>query len=273
MQTDYLINGRINACLSPLDRGFAYGDGVFRTLLVRDGEPSCWPMQYRKLRADCTALGLACPDAKVLHAEISTLCSNEITAVAKIVVTRGEGVRGYALSEPSQTNRVVLKAAYPPYPQQYFNVGINLHLCALRLGWQPRLAGIKHLNRLENVLARMEWQDPNIADGLLLDSAGNVIECTMSNVFMRQGSTLLTPDLSRCGVAGITRERILELAPRLGYAAEVRSVGLPELLAADEVVVCNSLIGAWQVRSLGEASWSDGKLAQHLRELLGGIDA
>ncbi len=273
MQTHYLINGRFDAHLSPLDRGFAYGDGVFRTLPVREGVPRDWPLHYRKLHEDCAALGLACPDAAALRTDIQTLCGQEAAAVAKIVVTRGEGARGYALPEDGRINRVVLKTAYPRYPQQYFSAGVNLHLCALRLASQPRLAGVKHLNRLENVLARMEWQDARIADGLLLDGVGNVIECTMSNLFMRTDSTLVTPDLGQCGVAGLTRQRVLEFAPRLGYAAEVRSFGLPELLQADEVIVCNSLIGAWQVRSLGAATWSGGTLAERLRDMLGGAHA
>lgn len=273
MQTQYLINGRYDAHLSPLDRGFAYGDGVFRTLPVRNGVPRDWPLHYRKLQEDCQALGLACPDSSLIYSDIGTLCGSDALAVAKVVVTRGEGARGYALPEGGRINRVVLRSAHPRYPQQYFSAGISLHMCALRLAWQPRLAGIKHLNRLENVLARMEWQDERIADGLLLDGSGNVIECTMSNLFMRLGDTLVTPDLSQCGVAGVTRQRVLELAPRLGYAAEVRSFGLPELLQADEVIVCNSLICAWQVRSLGEATWSGGMLAARLRDMLGYADA
>jgi 4-amino-4-deoxychorismate lyase len=270
MQIQYLINGKLDGQLTPLDRGYAYGDGVFRTLPVRQGLVQDWQDHYRKLHDDCAALGIACPSATQLLADIAALCSNEVAVVVKIVITRGDSVRGYAVIPGAQPNRALLKSPYPEYPEQHYSQGVRLHLCALRLSWQPRLAGIKHLNRLENVLARMEWQDAQFADGLLLDGVGNVIECTMSNLFMRCGNTLVTPELTQCGVAGVTRQRILALAPRLGYAKEVRSFGLPELLQADEVIICNSVFGAWQVRALGEATWAHGVLASRLRASLSG---
>jgi len=117
--------------------------------------------------------------------------------------------RGYAVPVLAQPTRVVIKAPFPHYPEANFNEGVRLHLCNLRLSYQPQFAGIKHLNRLENVMARMEWTDNTITDGLLLDEKDRAIECTMSNVFARFGKSLVTPDLSLCGVAGITRGRIL----------------------------------------------------------------
>lgn len=270
----YLINGGSDSQLTPLDRGFAYGDGVFRTFVVERGRPRLWGRHYRKLHDDCHALGIVCPPQKLLISDIERLCGNDDGAiVVKVVITRGESDRGYAVPEQPHPSRVLLKAKLPQYPERNFTAGVKLHLCQLRLAEQPRLAGIKHLNRLENVLARMEWSDTQIADGLLLDHAGHVVECTMSNIFMRTGDLLSTPRLDTCGVAGITRQRILDHAPYLGYRVETATFGLDDLLRADEVIICNSLIGAWQVHSLCDARWAPGALAQQVRNFLQEEDA
>ncbi len=273
MQTQYLINGRPGTALSPLDRGLAYGDGVFRTLAVRHGVAHCWAKHYRRLSDDCNALAIVCPPASVLLADIGCLCEENESVAVKIIVTRGEGVRGYAVPALAQPNWIVIKSALPAYPEQNFSQGIRVKLCQLRLAMQPRLAGIKHLNRLENVLARMEWVDVQIAEGLLLDEEGRVIECTMSNIFIRRGATLVTPKLDRCGVAGVTRQRIIDLAPVLGVDIAVEDLDLESLLSADEVIVCNSLYGAWQVRNLEHVNWPAGTLAASLRNRLEADDA
>jgi len=268
----YLLNGHGDAGISPLDRGFAYGDGVFRTLQVKEGVPVKWARHYRKLVDDCNVLGIVCPSADMLLADVRQLFSgtrsSTLSGVAKIVITRGEAARGYAVPALAQPTRLVTRSDYPAYPPQNAEEGIQLHLCKLRLGHQPAYAGIKHLNRLENVLARMEWNDATYADGLLLDIENNVIECTMSNVFARFGSQLVTPDLHRCGVGGITRDIILESADQLKLDVNVQGMTLETLLQADEVIVCNSLFGAWQVRSLTGKHWPKLQLSSTLRSLL-----
>lgn len=272
----YLINGRFDAAITPFDRGFAYGDGVFRTMPCISGIPHCWPLHYAKLEADCNALGIVCPQQDTLFDDIQKLCREQDWSqecVIKIVVTRGESGRGYALPPLAQPNRVVMASAAPDYPEAHFSEGVALHLCQTRLSTQPRLAGIKHLNRLENVLARMEWLDSHIAEGLLLDERGNVIECTASNVFVRIGDDLVTPDMSQCGVAGVTRGRVLDMADSLGLTPRTRHIRLSELMDADEVVICNSLFGAWQVRKLASHTWPLGALAARLRERLRRDDA
>jgi 4-amino-4-deoxychorismate lyase len=133
---------------------------------------------------------------------------------------------------------------------------------------QPLLAGIKHLNRLENVLARREWNSTEIAEGLMLDMDGNAIEGTMSNLFLIKGKTLHTPDLGRCGVAGVQRQRIMEIAGGLGLTVRVENLPLVRIYDADEVVLCNSVFGVWQARELAGKTWRAGKLAARLRSLL-----
>ena len=265
----YLINGDFNQTLSPLDRGFAYGDGVFRTMVIRNGQPDQWPLHYQKLVADCAVIGIVCPSAELLMSDLQHLFSateNKIE-VAKIIITRGEGQRGYAPPAITNPTRVVIKSAMPKYPSELLTNGVNLHLCDIRLVEQAKLAGIKHLNRLENVLARMEWHDDSF-DGLMLDKQDNVIECTMSNIFARYDNVLITPDLSLCGVAGITRQRIIWLASLLELKVEVKSLPYAKLALADEVVICNSLYGALQVTKIGHRKLPMQNLAKNLRDAL-----
>jgi len=264
----YLINGKPSAGLSVNDRGLAYGDGVFRTFLVKSGVPQHWDLQYQKLSQDCQALGISCPNNDVLLSDIKNLFTDGTDTVAKIIVTRGESSRGYAFPDGIQASRVVIKSAAPIYPLSNQMQGVKLHLCELKLALQPKLAGVKHLNRLENVLARMEWKDANIADGLLLDSNDNVIECTMSNIFARYGSELITPSLEECGVAGIARARIIENTKRFNLDIKIEALKLNKLMQADEIIICNSLFGAWQVVSFNGKQWAKQGLDKQLREML-----
>lgn len=264
----YLINGSFDNTISPFDRGFAYGDGVFRTFVIRGGLPENWPLHYQKLVADCGAIGIVCPSAELLMGDLQQLFLLDETAIAKVVITRGEGERGYVLPAVTLPLRAVIKSAMPKYPAENFSQGVSLHVCETRLAHQPKLAGIKHLNRLENVLARMEWNDPTITDGVMLDSEANVIECTAANIFARFGDALITPSLRLCGVAGVTRQRIMELAHTLSLKASVETFNLERLFSADEIIVCNSLYGAWQVKSmLGETVKSEA-LASNIRAAL-----
>lgn len=263
-----LVNGIESDSIGALDRGLMYGDGVFRTLPVRGGVPVCWPQHFLKLGADCAALKIACPAWDILDGELKALAARDQDCAVKIVVTRGQGARGYAVAPVQQASRILMSSPLPQYPDSLAESGVRVHLCSIRLSHQPLLAGVKHLNRLENVLARMEWDDPQIAEGLLLDGDGNVVEGTMSNLFVSQGGTLYTPELARCGVAGVQRKRIMALAPRLGLRILEQRFALDFLLQADEVMLCNSLIGVWPVKALAGKTWARHDLAHKLRHML-----
>lgn len=250
-----LVNGQRSDTVSALDRGLAYGDGVFRTLRTHAGQPLWWPDQYAKLAADCAALALACPDEAELLAEVSRVAETG-QGVVKIMLTRGSGARGYAPQQVQACTRIVLAAPLPPHALPNAAVEVTARWCTLRLARQPRLAGIKHLNRLENVLARSEWDDPAIFEGLLCDDSGVVIGGVMSNLFWVKEGELFTPDLSRCGVAGVARTRLLRAAMRRGIRTHIER-SLPDaILAADEVMICNSVIGVRRVARLDDVSWS-----------------
>ncbi|MFN7086785.1 MAG: aminodeoxychorismate lyase [Burkholderiales bacterium] len=264
-----LVNGVPSDVIAVTDRGLAYGDGVFRTLAVRGGRPRHWQRHYARLRDDCRALGIVCPDAATLLAEVIHAVADETDCAVRITVTCGPGERGYARPAAAHPTRIVMSSPLPQPAADQGVHGVKVHLCALRLGFQPALAGIKHLNRLENVLARTEWNDPAIAEGLLLDPEGNAIEGTMSNLFIvERGRDLATPSLARCGVAGVTREIIIGRARRHGVACEVGDILLERLLRADEVFLVNSLIGVWQVRELAGRNWAQGTFAVRARHWL-----
>ena len=259
-----LVNGTISDTVSALDRGLMYGDGVFRTLRIHDGLPFQWEPHYQKLSKDCERLAISCPDEATLTAELQQIGTVEADCVAKIVVTRGPSLRGYAVAAGPVT-RVVMSSPLPSYPKGFQDEGVRVRLCNMHLADQPRLAGIKHLNRLENVLARMEWNDPDIPEGLMLDGHGRVIEGVMTNLFARIGDVLYTPSLDRCGVAGVQRDRIMELAAQWNLTLNISDITLDTLKQSDEVILCNSIIGAWQVREVEGHIWHQGSLANKVR--------
>lgn len=245
-----LINGAPCDTISVNDRGLLYGDGVFRTFLLRHGEMLQWHRHYAKLLNDCNTINLPCPAESLLQTELELLIRDEQEGVLKIIVTRGAAQRGYAPIPQPDVTRVLSLNPVPTYAEAFYRTGVRLHICKLRLGHQPRLAGVKHLNRLENVLAAAEWDDSDIAEGLLLDESGYVIEGVRSNIFMVKDGALITPNLSRCGVAGVQRERIIEWAALHGVACQSLDVTLDDLLHADEIFMVNSVIGLWPVRKM-----------------------
>ncbi|MBI5436931.1 MAG: aminodeoxychorismate lyase [Nitrosomonadales bacterium] len=263
-----LVNGKPGNLISIRDRGLLYGDGVFRTLRAIQGKAQHWLLHYQKLQHDCAALGIACPDVALLSAELNDLLVQHPDGVVKLIVTRGEGTRGYPPSILPIPARIWDVSAMPDYPADWAIYGIKARLCQLRLSQQPRLAGIKHLNRLENVLAAAEWEDADIAEGVLLDAPGNVIEGTRSNLFLVRDGALLTPDLSRCGVAGVQRERVMEWAAAHNVPCRAEQFGLAELLAADEIFLVNSIIGLWPVRELQNRTWSHYPIARQVQKWL-----
>lgn len=264
----WLINGRPDGVLDPRDRGLQYGDGLFETLAVRDGRPRHWSRHMARLARGCERLGMQAPDFDRLAYEADQVCAGADRAVLKLLWTRGPGGRGYAPWGADRPTRMVALYPAPEYPADYSEHGIVARWCRHRLGDNPVLAGIKHLNRLDQVLARSEWQDPKVAEGLMCDLAGNVVSGTMTNVFLVRNGALYTPDLERCGVEGVTRERLLELATGEGIRCEVGPVVPEQLLEADEVFVCNSVNGIWQVRGLETRNWPRGELSCHLAACL-----
>ncbi|MCA3108121.1 MAG: aminodeoxychorismate lyase [bacterium] len=250
------------------DRGFSYGDGVFRTVRVRDGRVAAWGRHARKLDADLARLALGPANLRRIVADLDRLGTSHPDCIARISITAGASARGYRRMHGTALTTVVRATALPLWPAEIGTLGIALRLCKLRLADQPALAGVKHLNRLEQVLARAEWDDDRIAEGLTLDVAGHAICGTMSNLFIVEGGCLATPDLARCGVEGVQRGRIIDWARQRGIPATVEALPLERVCAADALILCNSVIGAWWVsrfngRTYSRPAWH-GELATDL---------
>lgn len=245
------MNGVVGGLVSTDDRGLALGDGVFRTLECLHGQPLLWRWQYACLARDAAKLALPLPAAALLATELAQACAGLPRAVAKITLTRGVGPRGYAMPSAATPTRIVAAHAWNGYPPHWAQDGIALDWCPLRLGLQPHLAGIKHLNRLENVLARSALPD-DCQEGLLCDSDGWVVEGTMSNLFVLRDGRWLTPRLDRCGVAGALRDWVLTQLP-----VEEARLTPQAVQDAPLLFVCNSLAGVWPVARLGARVWRD----------------
>ena len=253
-----LINGRSTTQIDALDRGLCYGDGLFETVAVIEGQPQLWQQHIERLSNGCRRLGMTMPAETLLRQDIQSLYRERSRdqrlpqrLVAKIIVTRGTGGRGYRITAAADCSRVISLFDWPDYPPAH-GEGISVRWCNTRLGLNPALAGIKHLNRLEQVMARNEWQDDRIAEGLMLDSQGHVIEGTMTNLFIVANNQLQTARLDHCGVAGIVRQLICADSIQHGLSVCEQGLTKDDVLAADEVFVCNSLIGIWPVTRIDD---------------------
>lgn len=248
------VNGVRDAAISPLDRGFAYGDGLFETCRYHAGEIPLWDSHLDRLLRSAERLKIAL-DETVLIKHLASLCDTlksaaVSAAVIKIQVTRGVGGRGYKILAGMAPTYFI--GAFPAEALRSVNymAGIDARICTQRLSTNRSLAGMKHLNRLEQILARAEWQD-EYAEGFLMDESDNVIEATVSNLFAVKQGRLYTPDLSNAGVAGIMRRTIIEtLAPALSIDVDITSISQDFLCHADELFVCNSVYGIWPVNTL-----------------------
>lgn len=241
------------------DRGFMYGDGLFETLRIVGGRMPLWERHAARLREGCARLRIPLPDLPSMHDEVVRLVAELPDAVARVTVTRGTGERGYAPPSSPETRVVVSVTPLALGAMQYVE-GIAVRLCDTRLADQPLLAGIKHLNRIEQVMARAEWSDPAIGEGLVADMAGNVVCATAANVFAVFGDTLVTPALDRCGVAGVARAEIAALRP-----VSLSSMNPERLAGADEVFLTSAVRGILPVRAFAARTWRPGPVTRALQ--------
>jgi 4-amino-4-deoxychorismate lyase len=246
---DSLLNGVSADSISIYDRGLAYGDGLFETMAVNAGEPLLFAEHMARLSRGCRTLNIIEPDIEHCRSEIRRLCAGR-TGVLKLILTRGG--RGYAVQGDIQPNRLLLFSKWQPWPREFYTKGVRIGICRTRIPEQPQLAGIKHLNRLENVLAAREVEGNALQEGVMLDYGDRIIECTRSNIFFVKSGELHTPALDRCGVNGVMRNYILKHAQDHGIKVNIRDILLDEARQMNEAFICNSLIGVWPVAALGD---------------------
>ena len=267
------VNGQARTLVDVSERALQYGDGLFETIRIRCSQPEFLQMHIRRLKSGCERLKFADVDWGLLGCELKELAAQHDNAVLKLILSRRCAGRGYAVHSGQGVTRIASVQPLPEWPADPADRGIRVRICDTQLADQPRLAGIKHLNRLEQVLARSEWDDPAIVEGLMLGAGDRLIEGTMSNVFVVIEQILITADLSSCGVAGVMRSVILELAQRLGIDTETRPVSLHEVKKAREVFVCNSLMGIWPVVSIdGFGVFKVGSVTRQLQVALAACD-
>ncbi len=263
---EVLINGRAISSVSPFERALHYGDGIFETIALKDGKLQFLPKHLQRLRQGAERLGIEFKDGEKLIAELNTITQGKRRGVVKIILTRGNGGRGYQPPENSDPTRLVYSY---PWPTKYDEIkGLRVMFCKTMISRNPALAGIKHLNRLENVLARSEWSD-EFDEGLMSDSDGHWIEGTMSNLFWVNGGSIYTPQLDDCGVNGIIRSQVLDIASNVGIQCKgVICADRSTLLNADEVFMTNALIGIMPVIKLETKEFMNCEVTKMLRDQL-----
>ncbi len=269
----FLVNGKATDTVGVSDRAVQFGDGLFETFRVHQGRVRYLQRHITRLRAGCKRLHLDGVDFASLQKQICTLARQTNAGVLKLILSRGNGSRGYR-PVPRQEPTVILGLhALPGYAADLQSTGIRTRICKLRLSLQPVLAGIKHLNRLEQVLARAEWDDDAIHEGLLRDSRDRLVEGTMSNLFLIRDGELLTADLQYCGVSGIMRSVIMDVSKTLDIDTRTGSLSLDDIACADEVFVCNCVAGIWPVRQVdGICEPAIGPLTRQLMQAVEGWD-
>ncbi len=258
-----LVDGAVSEHVPANDRGFAYGDGVFETLAVVGGKPRLWQAHMDRLARGCECLGLPQPPQEVLWREAVTVAAGQSRCVVKLVLTRGSAGRGYAPPESASTLRVVSAHAWPEGIERARELGAHAVTCELRLALQPALRGIKHLNRLEQVLAARELAVHPGKQGILRNTEGYVVGAVDANLFAVTGGQLLTPRLDRCGVHGVLRELLL----RDHMARCERRRMTPALLIeADELFLCSAVRGIVPLLSLDDRAWDPGPVTRELQD-------
>ncbi len=249
------------------DRGLQYGDGLFETMLLIDGQLRYFGQHLTRLKLGCEKLSIRYPGDELLQRELAKLTASAGNAVVKLIVTRGSGGRGYRPQPDGMATRILsLHEMSAPYAPD--GAGISVRWCTTRLGINPQLAGIKHLNRLEQVMAQNEWQTGIHAEGLMCDLDGNVICATAANLFAVIDATICTPQLDRCGIRGIMRARVIEAAQALMLTVSERPLTASELSQASEVFITNAVRGIVPVIELENRRWSVGPLTRQLARAL-----
>ncbi len=242
-----LVNGRAESAIDSADRGLHYGDGLFETLAVTDGRARFFGWHCERLAEGAARLGMPMPDRDRIREEIAAAWPQG-RGVVKYLLTRGAGERGYRPPASPRTTRIAIGAGWPARNAALWIAGVRLRRCRTRLGRNPALAGIKHLNRLEQVLARAEWDDADVAEGFMLDDRERVISGTQSNLFARISGQWVTPALGDCGIAGVMRRAFRSWAMASQVAVVERDLPAAEFACATAVILTNALVGAWPVR-------------------------
>jgi len=260
-----LVNGEISNFVDTANRGLNYGDGLFETVAVQGSRPRRWQAHMDRLGAGCERLGIPMPPQALLLREVQTVSAGLPTAVVKIVLVRDGPGRGYRPPDGNACTRIVSAHAYPDDVAAMAARGVRARVCDLKLAIQPALGGIKHLNRLEQVLASAETFAAGVTEGILFDREDHVISAISANIFLVMEDRLLTPRLDRCGIRGVMRSQILAA---FGARCELRRMLVDMVREADEIFICNSVRGIIPVVAIDEQNYQIGPVTREIQAWL-----
>lgn len=263
-----LINGKQQNKLDYTDRGLHYGDGLFETIACKKGKPIFWNEHLKRLNKGCEILNIPSVPEQRWREDIDHLITNKNDAVIKLILTRGTGGRGYRAPDDVQVTRISAIHPWPDYPNELYDTGVNVRICETPVSINHKLAGLKHLNRLENVLARNEWHDASIHEGLMLDLHDHVIEGAMSNLFAVKNNVVYTPELNQSGVQGIIRNKIMKIAEQNNIEVQDSNIHRNKLNEMDELFLTNSIIGIWRIKQLENHQFNANEITQFFKEKL-----
>ena len=265
----FQVNGKISKTIDVRDRSVQYGDGVFETIAVKEKSLKFWKEHYQRLNKGCKVLQIKCPPEIFLKKEINKFLrkTKKEKLVLKIIISRGVGGRGYNPPRNTKPTRILGIYDWPNYPLKNFTKGIQMNICKTRISDQPTLSEIKHLNKLEQIIARLEWQSKAISESIMLDSNDNVIEGTMSNFFGVKENVFYTSTIKFAGIEGIMRGVILKLLKKNKKKYIIKKITLKEFLKFDEIFMCNSIFGIWPVIKISKKNFSFGKKTKEIIDL------
>lgn len=254
------INGERQDSLQARDRAVQFGDGCFTTARILQGEIVMPEAHVQRLKLGCERLMIANVDWSALQDEMRFAAATRADGVLKVILSRGVGGRGYSVAGCQQPSRMIFLSDYPAHYHPLRRTGVTLALSSIRLGRNPLLAGIKHLNRLEQVLIRTELDQTGADEALVLDTDGSLVECCAANLFWRKGEQVFTPDLRHSGVNGIQRQRVIQRLRELGTAVQEVSQPLETLADADEAIITNALMPILPVQQIEHWHYSSRQL-------------
>jgi 4-amino-4-deoxychorismate lyase len=260
------IDGLEAANAAPLDRGLEFGDGLFETMAVLEGRVRLLDRHLQRLVRGCERLKIVTPDLVLLRAEIVRAATMQGSGLLKLILTRGDGGSGYGMVTTTTPRRYLVAQPSRRPPIERGVGGARVARLPTPLSLQPRLAGLKHLNRLEQVLLRADVAALGLDEGLVGDPEGRLISGVMSNVFLVLNGQVVTPALERCGIEGAMRGAIIDSLSAAGVSVSVRDVAMTECTDASEMFLTNALVGVWPILSLEGKPLVVGPWARRLQD-------
>lgn len=197
------------------DRGLAFGDGVFSTAKIINGSVAHLDKHMQRLQTACQRIAIIKINWQQLEGELIKLAKGYQRACLKVIISAGESQRGYSRVGGQGANIIITVSNFPSHYDAWEQKGISVGISSIKLGLNPLLAGLKHLNRLEQVLIRAELDALPFDDVLVTDINGDIIETNCANVFWLADGQWHTPKLDNAGVNGIIRDRILVQNPAI----------------------------------------------------------